>query len=86
MAAFVDGETTVGEAREDDFEEAIERVTGLSLSTIVRSLRLILGYCCSCSSCDRKSHAHAHTRNVTPERLHSTRRACARRSSACSRG
>jgi len=39
MAAFVDGETTVGEAREGDFEEAIERVTGLSLSTIRTKLR-----------------------------------------------
>src|SRR6478609_2744414 len=39
MAAFVDGEMTVGEAREGDFEEAIERVTGLALSTIRTKLR-----------------------------------------------
>ena len=39
MAAFVDGEMTVGEARDEGYEAEIERVTGLSLATIRNKLR-----------------------------------------------
>jgi len=39
MATFVDGEMTVGEARDEDVEDAIERVTRLAISTIRTKLR-----------------------------------------------
>ncbi len=39
MAAFVDGEMTVGEARDEGLEEEIEGVTGLALATIRGKLR-----------------------------------------------